>query len=906
MKVIKKAFLKTLAICATCISMFSVKAMAIDNRGLSKPFQRFEYDSNGIYDFGLNFVLSNNAQWLKDGNGLWTIDPNNRRDRWTEIRNSDRRGWEHYSTEWLSEWRYNQLYSNGYCEYQYGYDTWRENTFYYHIGNFVQGYDEVPSDRKPPWYDGGTANWYRRPVLMVYRRNKPYPEICETYMMDEGKPTYTENDRLWVNGNNDFKIRTYGYDCYQDNYGENAQIEANIRNLYIGLTNADNPSTWYCNFVGAVDGNNPDGNYRDFLSPWNLGGDRMNYIKPYWRGYYDSNREYYKGYRRNGMGAEMSAKINHMEEVIAYSKLKNKYEVETGWNSTFGYQGKIYNKIKADSVAPTAIEAHAANITPFGYDIIISGVSDNNQSGVNKVAFPTWTSKNGQDDLSPNWINNAIGKNLGNGQWSYHVDFSEHNYESGEYNTDIYLIDNVQNKRIFKSIKVTLAEPKPFNEPLEVTKYTYKEPNKEIYWVKPNDEVNVQIGGYMPSSWGKNIYPSQNTLYIEKSGIDKKEIQQYSRIDISGKKGLEYDKYFEYLSSSLAKKMFWAERNILTSTHKFKPKIGETEFKLYTGTKYEYGSLTNFHQIENIEDSKKVIKVDSIKPSIKGIPSSEWTKNDINLKLDATDIGSGMKKVELYKNDIKIASGSTSLSYLVSDEGINNFKVVAVDNVGNIKEENFVIKIDKTAPNGKLNFSFNENSLILKTQVSDVIETGSGVKEIWAEFTNKDEPSVVKKLTLVLNNNIYINSQNLYNIFGNACTVKVVVKAIDNVGNERVLGSSEQDIFKINANISRILSPHDPIFRKGEKGVLNIDMFGGIQRLKIIFPDELASLSKEVEISPKMKDRYRYEFFVPFEALEKDYKVKVVGIKNNKEKVVYPTLKVKEDILNQIRTRIRK
>lgn len=467
----KKNILKSILAFVCLIQCFSTSVKAISNAGLSRPFQRFEFDGSYVYDFGLNFILSNDPNWLMDGNGLGSVNNANRRDRWTDVRGNcenntgDNRGWSHSRNEWLTNSTYDQLYSDGYCEYQWGYDTYLANTFSDNLGNFVQGASNVPADRQPPWYDGKQDNYYRRPVLMIYRRNKPYPIVMKTYMDNEGKPTYSEGDRLWINGNNDFKIRTWGYDLYPNSYGANAQEEANIRWLYIGLTaNNYNEDRYhgnqYCDFVGKVDGNNSDGNYRDFLSPWDLGGDRMKYIAPYWRGYDWNTRETYDGLKRNGMGAEMCAKLNHMEEVYPCTKLENKYEVTTGdWNRTFvyGWNGeKTYRTIKADSEAPTATKAYIANVTSTGYDVYVTGVSDNGQSGVSRVQFPTWTTSGWQDDIQSSWDTNsaATGQNLGNGTWKYHVNITDHNSEVGEYNTHVYLYDNVGNSSLVDGFKI--------------------------------------------------------------------------------------------------------------------------------------------------------------------------------------------------------------------------------------------------------------------------------------------------------------------------------------------------------------------------------------------------------------------------------------------------------------------
>ncbi|MBQ0064531.1 MAG: GBS Bsp-like repeat-containing protein, partial [Firmicutes bacterium] len=98
-----------------------------------------------------------------------------------------------------------------------------------------------------------------------------------------------------------------------------------------------------------------------------------------------------------------------------------------------------------DTVAPTISNVVVSNISSEGYTVTCK-VTDN--IGVEKVVFPSWTSQNGQDDIQPNWQYNsdAYGTINSNGNVTYRVNVSDHNYETGcEYNTHIYAYDEVGN-----------------------------------------------------------------------------------------------------------------------------------------------------------------------------------------------------------------------------------------------------------------------------------------------------------------------------------------------------------------------------------------------------------------------------------------------------------------------------
>ena len=69
-------------------------------------------------------------------------------------------------------------------------------------------------------------------------------------------------------------------------------------------------------------------------------------------------------------------------------------------------------------------------------------VSDD--SGIDRVQFPTWTENKGQDDLDPKWGASTFYKgnyNKATGEVTYRVNKSDHNNENGKYITHIYAYD---------------------------------------------------------------------------------------------------------------------------------------------------------------------------------------------------------------------------------------------------------------------------------------------------------------------------------------------------------------------------------------------------------------------------------------------------------------------------------
>ena len=118
-------------------------------------------------------------------------------------------------------------------------------------------------------------------------------------------------------------------------------------------------------------------------------------------------------------------------------------------------------------------------------------VSDD--SGIDRVQFPTWTKYNGQDDIIQGWgtAQSARGTyNKATGEVTYRVNRSSHNNESGQYITHIYAYD------IYG------------NEGVAATGYTFDEKNE----VTVSDMSGVKIGGRAKDAlrinWNRNASAS--------------------------------------------------------------------------------------------------------------------------------------------------------------------------------------------------------------------------------------------------------------------------------------------------------------------------------------------------------------------------------------------------------------
>ena len=123
------------------------------------------------------------------------------------------------------------------------------------------------------------------------------------------------------------------------------------------------------------------------------------------------------------------------------------------------YKNPTTVTVTSDKTGPTITNAKVTNVDSTGYTVTCT-VTD--ASGVNRVQFPTWTEKNGQDDLLSNWEVNPKASGTRNGNtFTFRVKTSDHNNESGVYNTHIYAYDNSYRGNCAGAVTLTATVPAP-------------------------------------------------------------------------------------------------------------------------------------------------------------------------------------------------------------------------------------------------------------------------------------------------------------------------------------------------------------------------------------------------------------------------------------------------------------
>lgn len=163
---------------------------------------------------------------------------------------------------------------------------------------------------------------------------------------------------------------------------------------------------------------------------------------------YDANGKLLKSYRENCNYPNWCNYVCNINSDVGYT-------LKPG--TTYKYiLYAIANGIEfKDAIRSFKTTGYSDNEKPAISDIRVYDVSDtgykvkckaNDNEGVTRVQFPTWTEAGGQDDIQADWANNSEASGtLINGYYVYEVKISDHKNELGTYHTHIYAFDKSGN-----------------------------------------------------------------------------------------------------------------------------------------------------------------------------------------------------------------------------------------------------------------------------------------------------------------------------------------------------------------------------------------------------------------------------------------------------------------------------
>lgn len=325
-----------------------------------------------------------------------------------------------------------------------------------------------------------------------------------------------------------------------------------------------------------------------------------------------------------------------------------------------------------------------------------------------------------------------------------------------------------------------------------------------------------------------------------------------------------------------------------------------------------------------------------------------WQNEDKTLSFKATDSGSGLSLLAIYKgtntsgealaNTFVSGNLSATVDYKVTEEGISDYTVVAKDRGGNTSMVHVIVKIDKHAPTVPSTDSVTAvyDGYNLNVNISDIIEelpgnTASGCKEAWVVLKGYDDVGELQStsshmnLNLLTSTNIYtgakygktLNSTALgeFNYY-DKMTVDIYIKDI--AGNENLLSSPTFQPFHINAIAEK--SAGNAVFgenwKSGAGGWVRSDVSSFVDKLEITYPTEWQGIAEEADnitgvhsfdfaLDKEMTKHVDDNFFVPMNTDNGTYYITVKAYKGSRTKTAKITAIVDGSIKDSIKTRFR-
>ena len=304
-----------------------------------------------------------------------------------------------------------------------------------------------------------------------------------------------------------------------------------------------------------------------------------------------------------------------------------------------------------------------------------------------------------------------------------------------------------------------------------ISDYEYK--NGSTYWVQQGNSFNVNMTSWLAKQYG--VYPDGNYIRLYEGNFS--DCNYYTFYTNNGAMG-DWNKHFSSYKETSTKSSD-SSNNKLSSTFTLTPSKNNSTYGIAVTALYNntYNPYT---------DTGLKVSVDGTTPSIYGIPGkNDWYSYYPTLNLSASDSLSGMQSITVYNNNEKVATGTSSVSYTVNNDGINTIKVVAMDNVGNSATETFTIKVDTISPAALISTNQTTTNKSIKINISNIIEAESGMKEILLSEDAEFSPNNTIKYTITSNSDtsLYFDLLVKNTAKNNYSLRTIYIRLIDNVGN---------------------------------------------------------------------------------------------------------------------------
>ena len=140
--------------------------------------------------------------------------------------------------------------------------------------------------------------------------------------------------------------------------------------------------------------------------------------------------------------------------------------------------------------------------------------------------------------------------------------------------------------------------------------------------------------------------------------------------------------------------------------------------------------------------------------------------------------------------------------------------------------------------------------------------------------------------------------------------IVITASAFDRVGNANIIGEDGLT-FTLETNLYKERNPEEKIFKTGDGAVLEIVTAGYVEKLEVVFPEELLQVNQNLPLVyeyeyPSLRNTETVKFSIPLGIPEQEYEITVRAYKNGEMLISKQTLMIVEgNVLDELRTRIR-
>lgn len=186
-------------------------------------------------------------------------------------------------------------------------------------------------------------------------------------------------------------------------------------------------------------------------------------------------------------------------------------------------------------------------------------------------------------------------------------------------------------------------------------------------------------------------------------------------------------------------------------------------------------------------------------------------------------------------------------------------------------------------------------------------DTISGLQEFTVFVRNKDN-HMQAEFSCDSEGKVMVEINKENSLFVGEVAISAV--ASDRVCNAKVVGE-EGLSFTLETNLYKERNPEEHIFKTGDGAVLDIFTSGYVERIEVIFPEELLGVEPDLNCvfeyeRPALRQKECLKFSIPLGIAEQEYEVIVKAFKNGEVLISKPTFVVVEGtVLDELRTRIR-